>query len=134
PASAGGLRLADHCDLTWRLQGEQRDGDRSSRGSGHPGESDDAQTSRSCSGPDPRNPSRPAVPPTAHTGRTHDRKRRDPFAPPNLANRGPSTHGFRAHPLRGIPEGHSLAGGDPRGKRTAKSITAVLLNTAGRAA
>src|ERR1700732_1779343 len=47
-------------------------------------------------GPDPRNPSGPAVDPTAHTGRTHDRNRPDPFKLPNLANRGPSTHGFRA--------------------------------------
>src|ERR1700687_1356411 len=49
-------------------------------------------------GPDPRNPSGPAVDPTAHTGRTHDRNRPDPFKLPNLANRGPSTHGFRASP------------------------------------
>ena len=47
-------------------------------------------------GPDPRNPSGPAVEPTAHTGRTHDRNRPDPFELPNLANRGPSTHGFPA--------------------------------------
>src|ERR1700737_4927570 len=51
-------------------------------------------------GPDPRNPSGPAVDPTAHTGRTHDRNRPDPFELPHLANRGPSTHGFRVASLR----------------------------------
>jgi hypothetical protein len=35
------------------------------RGSGQPGESIGAQTSRPCLGPDPRNPSGPAVTPTA---------------------------------------------------------------------
>src|SRR5260370_186654 len=95
PASAGGLTLAHRDELTWHLQGEPQDGDRSNRGSGHPGESSDAQTSRICSGPGPRNPSWPAVEPTAHTGPTHERNRPDPFALPNLANRAPSTHGFR---------------------------------------
>src|ERR1700733_15499088 len=58
-----------------------RDGDRSSRGSGQPQGPNDAATSSKCSGPDPRNPSGPAVPPTAHTGRTYDRNRPDPSKP-----------------------------------------------------
>src|SRR5262249_52102232 len=39
-------------------------------------------------GPDPRNPSGPAVKPTAHTGRTHDRNRPDPSQLPNPCNPG----------------------------------------------
>src|SRR5262249_20376610 len=38
--------------------------------------------------PDPRNPSGPAVKPTAHTGRTHDRNRPDPSQLPNPCNPG----------------------------------------------
>ena len=41
--------------------------------------------------------------PTAQTGRTHDRNRPDPFELPNLAKRGPSTHGFRARRLQRRP-------------------------------
>ncbi len=89
--------LVAHHELTWRLQGTQRDGDRSNRGSGHPGEPSGAQTSRICSGPDPRNPSGPAVDPTAHTGRTHDRNRPDPS---QLQNSLPS--GGRPHMGSGL--------------------------------
>ena len=81
----------------WRMRGQQRDGDRSSRGSGHPAEPSGAATSRACSGPDPRNPSGPAVKPTALKGRTYDRNRPEPTHRRHLADRGPSTYGFRVH-------------------------------------
>ena len=67
PASQGGL--SPPATDTWHIGSEQgqrqQDGDRSIRGSGHSGESVGAQTSRSCLEPDPRNPSGPAVNPTA---------------------------------------------------------------------
>ncbi len=98
PTSEGGLSPPTRD--TWHWQGQrQQDGDRSIRGSGQPGESIGAQTSRSCLGPDPRNPSGPAVSPTAPQkpalakagGRTYDRNRPDRPSCQHLASRGPST-------------------------------------------
>jgi len=99
PSSEGGLSPPTRD--TWHWQGQQQqDGDRSIRGSGQPGESIGAQTSRSCLGPDPRNPSGPAVSPTAPQkpalakagGRTYDRNRPDRPSCQHLASRGPSTY------------------------------------------
>jgi hypothetical protein len=65
---------------------------RSDRGSGHPAQCLGHNSPQSRMGPDPRNPSRPAVIPTASTGRTQDCTR-----PPRqhfkslLATREPST-------------------------------------------
>src|SRR5258708_35744749 len=82
PTSEGGLSPpTTGIEYTWHWQGQQQqDGDRSIRGSGQPGESVGAQTSLPCLGPDPRNPSGPAVKPTAHKGRTYDRKPTRPVA------------------------------------------------------
>jgi hypothetical protein len=92
PAAAAGLnRAARH--HTWRLRGQQQDGDRSVRGSEQPVGSCDAQTSLLCLRPDPRHPSGPAANCAAHTGRTYDRNRPDPPRCTALARPGPSTYG-----------------------------------------
>jgi hypothetical protein len=52
------------------------------RGSGHPVESNGAQTSFPCLGPDPRNPSGPAVIRAHRKGRTYDRNRPGAFELP----------------------------------------------------
>src|SRR5262249_6387542 len=55
-------------------------------------------------GPDPRNPSGPAVKPTAHTGRTHDRNRPDPSQLPNPCNPGAVHTWIPGSALRAVPE------------------------------
>src|SRR5207253_487053 len=100
PASQVGRKLVAHHDLTPAFAGASsgackecsKDGDRSNRGSGHPGEPSGAQTPRICSGPEPRNPSGPAVDPTAHTGRTHDRNRPDPSQLHKILARAGAVH------------------------------------------